>query len=259
MKRWKPTKGTKYWVVRMSHGDLYSADVRWDDDLMDKRLYGSFNCFKTRDEAAVAVKAMKETLKDIAAGRRVAVKSADTECPAKKATKKQYSHKVASEVNIGANKLTSEIFNHPECPLWANFASVSSNGRVLFHSEHDSPGAERDIGVFDNTDWENSMIKKPTKAPCPFLVEHYRAKIGEEPKHYSWECEASCGNCPAKKAPKADVERLKSTIEKVKNELITQRNHAIQSINHNSGTGQMINQSLVLFCNNLIEMLNSDI
>lgn len=167
MKRWKPTKGTFYWIVSISGGNLHATDIRWEDDLVDKRLYDNFNVFKTRDEAEAAVKAMQETLKDIALGERIEEKSEDTGCTPEKDTKKQDSHKVSQEVKVNAIKLTPEVFDHPECPPWANFASVSSEGIVLFHSDRNSPGAERYIGVFDTTDWENSMIEKPTKAQCP--------------------------------------------------------------------------------------------
>lgn len=166
MKRWKPTKGTFYWIVSTSNGSLYSTDICWENDLVDKRLYDNFNVFKTRDEAEAAVKAVRETLEDIACGRRAKEKSEDTGCPTEKATEKQDSSKESHEVKADAIKLTPAVFNHPECPPWANFASVSSEGRVLFHSDRDSPGAERYIGVFDNTDWENSMIEKPTKSSC---------------------------------------------------------------------------------------------
>ena len=167
MKRWKPTEGTKYWIIGFGNGGLATTEMSWDNFNMDNRLYDNFNCFQTKAKAEAAIKAVRETLEDIALGKRAEARSEDTECPVEKDTKKQDAHKASHEVKVEANKLTPEIFNHPECPVWANFASVSRDGRVIFHSERDSPGAERDIGVFDNTDWENSMIEKPTKATCP--------------------------------------------------------------------------------------------
>lgn len=167
MKRWKPAKNTHYWIVSTSHGGLSAQEMSWDNDNIDKRLYDTYNCFKTQDAAEAAIKAVQKTLKDIVIGRRAEEKSKDTECPAEKDTKKQDPHKVSQEVKVDAIKLTPEIFYHPDCPPWANFASVSSAGRVLFHADRDSPGAESYIGVFDNTDWENSMIEKPTKVQDP--------------------------------------------------------------------------------------------
>jgi hypothetical protein len=61
----------------------------WDDDSIDRRLYDTYNCFKTQDAAEAAAKAVRETLKDISLGRRAEEQSEDTVCPAEKDTKSQ--------------------------------------------------------------------------------------------------------------------------------------------------------------------------
>lgn len=62
MKRWKPTKGTRYWVVSSDSVKFIVMETHWDDDNADKQRYASFNCFETRAKAEAAVKAMQQTL-----------------------------------------------------------------------------------------------------------------------------------------------------------------------------------------------------
>jgi hypothetical protein len=60
-------------------------------------------------------------------------------------------------------KLTVEVFDRPDCPEWANYASVNKNGRVIFFEDKNSPGVKADIGFFDTSDWQNSLIERPKK------------------------------------------------------------------------------------------------
>lgn len=60
-------------------------------------------------------------------------------------------------------KLTVEVFDHPDCPTWANYAAVNKNGRVLFYEDKKSVGVKADIGFFDASDWPNTIIKRPKK------------------------------------------------------------------------------------------------
>lgn len=71
-------------------------------------------------------------------------------------------HEVKAE-KVKLPKLTTEVFDHPACPVWANYASVNKNGRVIFYEDKKSPGKKGDIGFFDATDWENSLIERPTE------------------------------------------------------------------------------------------------
>ena len=61
-------------------------------------------------------------------------------------------------------KLTVEVFDHPDCPEWANYAAVNKSGRVIFYEDKKSPGVKADIGFFDASDWPNTIIKRPKKS-----------------------------------------------------------------------------------------------
>lgn len=77
-------------------------------------------------------------------------------------------------------KLTAEVFDRPDCPEWAKWAAVDAD-RCGFYYE-DKPraceangewlvdkcvvGTNRIItGYFDPTNWQNSLIERPTKLP----------------------------------------------------------------------------------------------
>lgn len=64
-------------------------------------------------------------------------------------------------------KLTIEVFDRPECPEWAKYASVNKNGRVIFYVDKNSLGTKADIGFFDASDWENSLIERPKNVKLP--------------------------------------------------------------------------------------------
>ena len=93
-------------------------------------------------------------------------------------------HEVKKEITIKSNqlpKLTIDVFDRPDCPEWANYAVISSNGRLSFFA--DKPKFEgEDYGCwscegygythitntfFDASDWENSLIKRPPKEELP--------------------------------------------------------------------------------------------
>lgn len=78
-------------------------------------------------------------------------------------------------------KLTADVFDRPDCPKWAKIAVVNSNGKAYYGhykaAEINSSGGwcglyeergkwER-IGneLFDASDWQNSLIKRPDKLP----------------------------------------------------------------------------------------------
>lgn len=81
-----------------------------------------------------------------------------------------------------APKLTEEVFNKPNCPKWAQWAAVDGSGKAYWYRyrprllEGGSPAwvcsAVEDFGgyvlieqSFDSSDWENSLIERPKKAP----------------------------------------------------------------------------------------------
>lgn len=71
-------------------------------------------------------------------------------------------------------KLTIEVFDDPDCPEWANYASVDAGGKVWFH-EHKprivdyfwyADSWERPYQhhkEFDAFNWKNSLIERPVK------------------------------------------------------------------------------------------------
>lgn len=80
----------------------------------------------------------------------------------------------AKTVEVKPQKLTVEIFDHPDCPEWANYASVDAGGNVYFHEckpkiiDHfwcaDSREKQYQPRVeFDARNWQNSLIKRPAK------------------------------------------------------------------------------------------------
>ena len=85
-------------------------------------------------------------------------------------------------------KLTTDVFNHPDCPEWANWAAVDKTGCAYYYS--DSPVCKSayweydyhqpasryehrcEIGRFDASDWRNSLIERPCKLPDWCMVDN---------------------------------------------------------------------------------------
>ena len=73
-------------------------------------------------------------------------------------------------------KLTREVFSYPECPKWAKYAAVDSNGCAYYYANRVSPSINEDgrtgrwtfpgfdfkqiPGEFDASDWTNSLVKR---------------------------------------------------------------------------------------------------
>lgn len=75
-------------------------------------------------------------------------------------------------------KLTAEVFNRPDCPAWAKWAAVDSDGEGWFYEEKPVIGvvdtfvnvtlrAQCIDGEFDASDWQNSLIERPEKKTLP--------------------------------------------------------------------------------------------
>jgi hypothetical protein len=75
-------------------------------------------------------------------------------------------------------KLTAEVFNRPECPEWACYAVVDIDGNGWYFEQQPIRMSEgrwtsayqcrRQVitcAVFDAEDWQNSLIKRPSKLP----------------------------------------------------------------------------------------------
>ena len=114
--------------------------------------------------------------------------------------------------------------------------------------------------------------------PCPFCKCLDPDKIMLCDDLYGWIFRVKCINCgaevssldnmeqaihrwntsPAEDALKEEVERLKCTLEKVKNHLIIHRDHSIQSYRQDGKAYQAMNEFMASFCNGLIELINTD-
>ena len=141
--RWRPKHGDKYWIV-----DTYCCqEVRatnWLNDT-DNANYKCGNCFKTKKEAKAAAEKVKELLLSL--------------------------HEPVTDCNQ-LPKLTTEVFNHPDCPEWARYAAVDQGGNAFFHAEKPTINCchwmcnntmSRYIGKFDPSDWQNILIERPSK------------------------------------------------------------------------------------------------
>lgn len=67
-------------------------------------------------------------------------------------------------------KLTTAVFKSKSCPKWARYAAVNRDGTAYYYDQEPDYDAVRGrwmyaydcyCGVFDATDWEHSLIKRP--------------------------------------------------------------------------------------------------
>lgn len=122
----------------------------WRGDSMDSLYYDSGNCFKTKEEAKAASEEFKDLLTSL--------------------------HEPTKDRNQ-LPKLTSEVFDRKDCPAWANFAAMDKDGTVFYYRQKPFITADKwhpeIVGdcsviyqlVFDASDWQNSLIKRPAKLP----------------------------------------------------------------------------------------------
>lgn len=82
------------------------------------------------------------------------------------------SKKVEEEPEKECQTLSTAVFDLPECPNWAKYAAVDDDGRAFWYSDEPSVnaywgtlfgGVKRIPGVFDSSDWENSLLVKLKK------------------------------------------------------------------------------------------------
>lgn len=119
-------------------------------DISDTFYYKVGNCFKTKEEAEKVAEKFRKLLAD------------NTE--------------EAERTDLP--KLTAEVFDRPDCPKWAQYAAVNADGKVVLFSAvpstsdgrwiviYSSTSVQADIlddVMFDASDWEDSLIKRPVK------------------------------------------------------------------------------------------------
>lgn len=78
-------------------------------------------------------------------------------------------------------KLTVEVFDRPDCPDWARYAAVDKDGIGFYYQNKPEKAENKEwslfgvdnyhhIGIFDASDWENSLIERPSKEELPDWV-----------------------------------------------------------------------------------------
>ena len=77
------------------------------------------------------------------------------------------SKKVEEEPEEECQTLSTAVFDLPECPEWAKYAAVDGDGKAFWYNEEPSINAYWSTfvgdmklipGVFDSTNWENSLL-----------------------------------------------------------------------------------------------------
>lgn len=163
MSRWKPMKNEEYYYVQGT-ADLY--EEAWYGGYIDERRFEVGNCFRTREEAQVAAGKMKKLLLSLHADKRL-----------------------AEELPV----LTTEVFDRPECPSWAQYAAVDSSGHASYYEKF--PVRLRGFFFLSNVEgrsqmieghwyashWENSVIARKIPVGCtPALTNIGVAAFKEE-------------------------------------------------------------------------------
>lgn len=142
--RWKPKQGEAYYFFDSAlsiESECYEGDYVWDEGRI-----AMGNCFKTIAEAAAASEKVKTLLLNL--------------------------HEPTTECNQ-LPKLTAEVFDRENCPEWAKWAAVDSCGNAYFYMVKPQAHSTRwgvsafckfvNIGKFDASDWQNSLIERPEK------------------------------------------------------------------------------------------------
>lgn len=153
--RWKPECYEKYWFV-----DTGCKSVVMNCGCLlgyfDHCQYDSGNCFKTKEEAEAAAEKVRDLLLSL------------------------HDEQPTTDCNQ-LPKLTADIFNHPDCPIWAEYAAVDRSGIVCFFDE--KPKCDNvqmwlrgEVGEyfkplmshkFNASDWQNSLVKRPENNTMP--------------------------------------------------------------------------------------------
>ena len=138
--RWKPKNKEKYWYVNTFNEVKYAI---WAERKVYRKLFNSGNCFKTEEEAEAVAEKVKALMLS--------------------------SHDPVTCSNQ-LPKLTTDVFNRPDCPEWAKWAAVDMNGIAHYFDEKPYPmdtffynsRAHHWMvdGDFDASDWQNSLIER---------------------------------------------------------------------------------------------------
>lgn len=154
-KKWVPEIGEEYFFITDSGMIKRTSN---DCALIDYKNIAMGNVFQTKEEAENALKLLKIYI---------------SRC---------LNYDGTSTVNDDAKiKLTEDIFNHPECPEWANYAVINSVGEVYVFAQkpyrYAKNWSDKKAGkrkkmpmLCDNSDWQNIRIKRPVNLPVSCKV-----------------------------------------------------------------------------------------
>ena len=151
--RWRPKHGEAYYFFDSAlnvESELYEDDYVWDTGRITMGNY-----FKTEAEAKAAAEKVKALLLSL--------------------------HEPVTECNQ-LPKLTTEVFNRPDCLAWAKYAAVAMGGNVIYFSNKPYPddiagvwhGAKKWAFISSETggtlkcnasDWKDSLIERPAVLP----------------------------------------------------------------------------------------------
>lgn len=146
--RWKPEINEKYWYVNIFNEVKYDTCGGFS---VDRKLFDSGNCFKTEEEAKAVAEKFKALLLSM--------------------------HEPTTN-SSRLPKLTVDVFNREDCPEWAKYAAVDGDGMACYFSAKPTlaqaePWWSRTpksnpVSLwykFDASDWQNSLIERPTRLP----------------------------------------------------------------------------------------------
>lgn len=102
-------------------------------------------------------------------------------------------------------KLTTDVFNHPECPGWAKYAAVDIAGRVwvftskpcLISNWVSNSDAYFLCSGYSAVNWQNSLIERPVadlpehddvKAPSYYVNTPFGMELKKITCHYDFNC-----------------------------------------------------------------------
>lgn len=142
--RWKPEIGEAYYFIDSS----INVDIeRYDGHTWDDERIAIGNYFNTKEEALAAAEKVKALLLSL--------------------------HDSTQDKPLP--KLTAEVFNHPDCPAWANYAAVH-NGNLIFTNQE--PRID-EHGLFVSA---NNAAKPDKILVVPFKSsEHYLSQVIKRP------------------------------------------------------------------------------
>ena len=109
--------------------------------------------------------------------------------------------------NAKLPKLTTDVFNRPDCPEWAKWAAVDKSGECYVFGDKPArnclkwlwsfAGGCKYIDDYDQSDWQNSLIERPVtalpahddvKSPSYYVNTPFGMELKKITCHYDFNC-----------------------------------------------------------------------